>query len=98
MRKAFQIIFLIYSIASCSSDDVNVITENVSITNNETYVYDLGNFGDEDGVVISKQAEHYQISELIRNETIVYTYKPANGFSGFDNVKFEIITGSDGSS
>lgn len=98
MKKAFLILVLTLSIASCSSDDVEVVTENVSISNSETYTYDLGDFGDEDGARIAKQAEHYQISEINRNETIVYTYKPANGYSGSDKVTIEIITGSvDGS-
>ena len=87
-----------FSLFSCSNDDVNVTTENVTISNSETYQYNLGGFGDEEGVKISKQAEHYEISELNRSETIVYIYKPEEGFSGSDLVKIEIITGSDGSS
>jgi len=98
MKKTFLILALIFSFYSCSSDDVNVTTENVNISNLESYEYDLGGFGDEDGARISKQAEHYVISELKRNETIVYTYKPEQGFYGSDLVKIDIITGSDGSS
>ncbi len=98
MRKAYLIIVLVFSLFSCSSDDVNVSRENVNISNTESYEYDLGFFGTEDGARISKQAEHYQISELNRNESIIYTYKPADGFLGSDLVKIEIITGSDGSS
>lgn len=99
MKKIFLILVLTLSLHSCSSDDdVNVATENVNISKTETYEYDLGGFGDEDGARISKQAGHYQISELNRNETIVYTYKPMKGFLGSDLVRIEIITGSDGSS
>lgn len=99
MKKIFLISILTFSLISCSNDDdVNVTSENINISNTETYEYDLGGFGDEDGARISKQAEHYEISELNRNETIVYIYKPAEGFTGSDLVKIEIITGSDGSS
>ncbi len=98
MRNAFLIFVLTMCMVSCSGDDIDVTTENISLLNTETYEYDLGAFGIEDGARISKQAEHYEISELNRNETIVYTYKPANGFTGSDQVRIEIITGSDGAS
>ena len=98
MKNIFLVLVLSCSLFSCSSDDdVNVTTENVSISNSEIYEYDLGAFGDEDGARISKQAHHYEISELNRNAIIVYTYKPEEGFSGLDFVKIEITTGSDGS-
>ena len=99
MRSAFLILVLSFIFFSCSSDgDLDVITEKVTISNTETYEYDLGGFGDEDGAVISIQAKNFQISELIRKETIVYTYKSAEGFLGSDRVRIEIITGSDGAS
>lgn len=99
MKKIFLIIVLTFVVLSCSSDDdINITTENVNISNSEIYAYDLGGFGDEDSARISKQAEHYEISELSGNERIIYTYKAKEGFSGSDLVKIEIITGSDGSS
>ena len=99
MKKVSIILILSIILFSCSKDDdINVTTENISISNTETYEYDLGGFGDEDGARISKQAEHFEISELNRNETIIYTYKPEEGFIGSDLVKIDIITGSDGSS
>src|SRR5690554_4602418 len=99
MKKASIILILSIILFSCSKDDdINITTENISITNTETYEYDLGHFGIEEGARISKQAEHFEISELNRNETIVYTYKAEEGFVGSDLVKIEIITGSDGSS
>ena len=98
MKKVFLIMLLTFGAFSCSNDDdISVTTESVNISNSETYQYDLGGFGDEDGARISKQAGHYEISELNRNETIIYTYKAEEGFSGSDLVKIEIITGSDGS-
>lgn len=99
MKKVSLILILTIILFSCSKDDdINVATENVNISNNETYEYDLGGFGDEDGARISQQAEHFAVSELNRAETIVYKYKPEEGFVGADSVQIEIITGSDGSS
>tara|TARA_R100001369_G_scaffold75871_4_gene104945 strand:+ start:1238 stop:1585 length:348 start_codon:yes stop_codon:yes gene_type:complete len=99
MKKICLIVGLTIIFFSCSKDDdVNITKENISISNTEAYEYDLGGFGDEDGARISQQAEHHEISELNRNETIIYTYKPKENFLGSDLVKIEIITGSDGSS
>ena len=98
MKKVSLILLLTIILFSCrKDDDVTVITENITISNTETYKYDLGGFGDEDGARISKQAEHYEISGLTRKDNIVYTYKPKEGFIGSDLVKIEIKTGSDGS-
>lgn len=99
MKTINLILILTILLFSCSNDDdINVTTENITIANTETYEYDLGGFGDEDGARISKQAEHYELSQLNRNETIIYTYKPQEGYLGSDKVKIEIITGSDGAS
>lgn len=99
MKKASFVLILSIILFSCSKDDeVHVTTEHINISNTETYQYDLGQFGFEDGAIISKQAEHYELSELNRNETIIYTYKSQEGYLGSDKVKIEIITGSDGSS
>jgi hypothetical protein len=74
---------------------------NVSLKNTETYQYPTVG-GDEDGAMVSKQANHYSISEIRHNaETnwvAVYVYQPAAGFVGSDQAQIKIFTGSDGAS
>ncbi len=73
----------------------------VSLKNTETYQYPTVG-GDEDGAMVSKQANHYSISEIRRNaETswvAAYVYQPAAGFVGSDRAEIKIVTGSDGAS
>ena len=73
----------------------------VALKNTETYEYPTVS-GDEDGPRISKQADHYSISEIRRNaatnRVAVYVYQPAAGFIGADRAEIEIFTGSDGAS
>ena len=76
------------------------MTMSVSLKSNQTYQYDLGSFGDEEGAVITSQALHFQTSKIGRDVSgkIVYTYVPAVNYIGTDEV--EISTrrgGSDGS-
>ena len=58
--------------------------------------------GDEEGVAIVRQADHFEISEMVRNaETnweAVYRYKAKSGFRGVDFVEIQLSSGSDGAS
>lgn len=83
---------------SCSNDDdSNVTTKNITISNTKTYTYNLGvaGFVFFDGAKIGQQTEHFEISEVNRNETMIYTYKPEAGYLGKDFVRLEVITNSD---
>ena len=72
---------------------------NVSLKMNDTYQYDLGLLGDEEGVTISRQATHF-FSSLIERDIskgkITYKYQPVQGFIGSDEVELVSQKGSDG--
>jgi hypothetical protein len=107
MRKSSSIFIVFVLIATISCDNTtgpNLSTRYVtaSITSSETYEYETGTSGDEDGAYIKVQAEHFVTSEIVRNaETnwaAVYIYEPEPLFSGTDYVELELSTGSDGAS
>ena len=72
---------------------------NQTLKMNEPFQYDLGNFGDEEGATISKQATHFSVSFLENNFNtgkIVYHYKPDSNYAGTDVVIIRSARGSDG--
>lgn len=97
---------LTVSIQSCKTDPMPVsmgktITINLKV--NESYQYDLGGFGIEEGAGISTQAVHYLVSESSRDVSgntpnIIYRYKPSNNFVGSDQVILKSERGSNGAS
>ena len=44
----------------------------IVIKNSETYEYKTGIAGDEEGVIITKQSKHHEISEIIRGKETGY--------------------------
>lgn len=74
----------------------------VELRNSVIYEYKIGEFGDEEGARITKQAEHYTISEIVRNSSNrwqpVYRYKSEKDYVGTDYVEIETRRGSDGAS
>ena len=105
MNKVFIILTIIGFLCCCSNDDDNIKTKeieiNVIINNSNTYDYNFGRFGDEEGVEIQIQAAHFEISELGEFSSIgqvVYRYRPASGYVGNDYVEIIAERGSDGSS
>jgi len=88
----------------CSKEDIVIHspdTNTVTLSRNKTYHFDLGYFGDEEGVGISRQATHYIVSKPDRDKTIRkigYTYTPALNFSGTDEVELKSMRGSEGAS
>lgn len=112
MNKLFCTLTLLIGLAtlfsSCKKDsdgpgcDLPVPNEiNVKISANETYLFDLGIFGDEEGASISNQATHHSVS-IVERETntgkVVYKYTPASNFVGTDEVQIKSERGSDGAS
>ena len=87
-----------------SSTDPEIERESLTVTikNSEIYTYNTGIGGDEEGATISRQANHFEVSDIIRNaDTMwqaVYTYKAKSGFSGVDYVELKLSRGSDGAS
>jgi hypothetical protein len=66
---------------------------NVTLKNTESYSRTFVS-GDEEGAIILYQAQHYEKSELVRDEStnmsVEYHYKPAIDFVGTDSVGLEI--------
>ena len=103
--KNISLISLLFCIgilffSACKKAPVyETITKNLKV--NESYEYNLGSFGDEEGAGISKQAQHFSISEIdytqINSSVIIYKFKPALNFEGVDEVQLKSSRGSDGS-
>lgn len=100
----FIIALFIALITSCKKDEFSVDKDTIHVTikNSDTYTYNTGIGGDEDGAKIIKQARNHQISELRRNEKtnwiVFYDYKPKANFTGIDYIEIETYEGSDGAS
>lgn len=104
MRKIFFIIMMGLSLGcllfSCSKEEeAPVQTIDVSLNVNQTYTYALGNFGDEEGAIISTEAMHFSQSHLERvaaTGAMLYHYLPAINFAGTDEVTIKSMRGTDG--
>ena len=72
----------------------------VDLKKTKGYCHDFEISGDEEGVTIIKQAEHYRESQLYRDSTTnwseVYCYKPDTNYIGYDEVIFLTCTGGSG--
>jgi len=83
----------------CILPGQNVTVKNITLNVNDTYSYELGIFGYEDGAGIEQQAKHFAVSETDRKyDTVVYHYQPAPGYIGEDTVILKSSRGSNGSS
>jgi len=106
MRKIGFALFLmsVFGVGCIGLTDADFGNEHISVSLNSTelYEYRTGIGGDEEGASILRQANHYEVSEIVRNEETmweaVYIYKPKTGFSGKDYVELKLSTGSDGAS
>ncbi|MEM9325866.1 MAG: hypothetical protein AAGA85_09425 [Bacteroidota bacterium] len=90
-------------VISCNDEpQVAQLTFPVELQKNERYTYNTEIGGDEEGVSIVTQANHFEISEIIRDQSTgfvaVYEYQPAVDFVGSDWVELRLETGSDGMS
>jgi hypothetical protein len=83
----------------CPGPGINNYTYKTVVLNaNESYNYDLGSFGDEEGVVVHQQAKHYTTSAIERTGNVVYHYQPAQDFTGTDSVVLKSVRGSNSGS
>ena len=104
IKKIILSLLCIWFLCSCSNDDGNnneIKTENSTISNSDTYTYNLGSFGFEEGANFQKQAKNFEISELVRTglkSEIIYKYKAKVNFIGTDYVEIWAGRGSDGAS
>lgn len=78
----------------------SLVTIQVNMKANQTYQYDLGYFGDEEGAIMVRQGSHFRTSKLERldYEKIRYTYIPLPDYTGTDEIELRAGRGSDGAS
>ena len=95
---------LLIVLHSCKKEDTNPDTGtivSVTIKANQSYSYNLGSFGDEEGASINRHPMHYQVSSLERTliwGQIYYRYQPALNYTGTDEVVIRSERGSNGAS
>ena len=67
----FIITIFVALITSCRKDEFPIDKDTIQVTikNSDTYTYNTGIGGDEDGAKIIRQAKNHQKSELRRSET-----------------------------
>jgi hypothetical protein len=108
MNKIFSFFVALFSLVvltqSCKKNTA-VNSTNQTITQtlkvNQSYQFDLGSFGDEEGASISRQASNFSTSMIDRENNsgeIIYKYVPAINFIGTDEVEIKSARGSDGAS
>ncbi len=108
MKKTFVYLTILISVItlnlSCKKDNtIEPVTQtiNATIKINQSYQFDLGNFGDEEGAFISKQAINFSSSSVDREVNtgkVIYKYVPKINFVGTDEVEIKSARGSDGAS
>jgi len=108
MKRNVLYLFILFGVLTlcmgCSKEEPGISPANeitITLGRNETYRYDLGLFGDEEGARITTQASHFLVSELnsdINSSNIRYTYTPTDDFTGTDVVVLKSMRGSDGAS
>ncbi len=99
----FGFMTLIQSCKKSPANKEDIQTINVALKANQSYQFDLGGFGIEEGAGISKQATHFLISTATRDTSgntpnIIYSYLPAKDFVGTDEVELKSARGSNGAS
>ena len=95
----FGLTFLIQSCKKDSLPEPKTQTINQILSANQSYQFDLGSFGDEEGASISKQATNFYISSVnkdINTGKAIYKYVPATNFIGTDEVEIKSARGSNG--
>jgi len=92
---------LFFAVGCKKDNDKKGSETNVTLKNTESYSRTFV-LGDEEGATISIQAQNYETSELVRDEStnmnVEYRYKPTSGFVGNDYVSLEIYYNKTGES
>lgn len=84
-------VLMLALLQSCTKQPLVVYkTMNVSLKQNETFQFDLGNV---QSVEITKQASHFQTSQLQYSNPEVYTYIPSKDYAGTDDAELTIGKG-----
>lgn len=103
MKQGILFLTLLFTFVSCTKDEEpikNYDSIDIELSKNELFTYDTKNSGDEEGGKIIEQAQHFMISEIVRDSVfrLVYRYQPKEDYVGEDNVQIELSSGSDGAS
>ncbi|MFD2517704.1 hypothetical protein [Salinimicrobium flavum] len=104
MKKVMLFLTFTGVLVSCSNDEnpeAKTIVEEVTISNTETFNYNLGYFGVEEGATVQKHPENADLSEIIHDVVpgdFIYQYKAQANFQGKDYVEIWTGRGSDGAS
>lgn len=98
MKKILISLSMASFLSACNEPTETYRSMTVELTKNEVYVYDTKNSGDEEGGAIVSQAQHFAVSDLSRDPSfaLVYTYQPAQDYTGSDEVQIRLDSGSDG--
>ncbi len=85
---------------NCEREDTKTTELDVTLNNTGTYQLSLGSFGDEEGCLITEDAQHASSSKILGEpwETRIYEYIPDSGYVGSDKVVIKTERGSDGAS
>lgn len=101
LKLSLLLIFVSF-LWNCDKKEIanSIVDINVTIKNIENYDLDLMISGDEEGATIKTQAQNFEMSELVRDEStnwsVVYKYKPFANYTGTDYVEIETCTGGEG--
>jgi hypothetical protein len=82
---------LLCYLPSCKKSKNDPTPLQATIRQNSSYQHNFGLIGIEDGMSITRPAEHARTSTLVRNTStgeLIYTYIPVAGFVGTDHVVF----------
>lgn len=108
--RLISFLLLIFMISACDltgSNNEPKVSEKfdvheIELTINESYVHNLGSFGDEEYATILRDPEFAEQNELVYPPedpfTLNYLYTPEENFTGKDYVIIESKRGSDGQS
>ena len=104
-----QIIFLIFSsfiaLTSCKKETSTLINQpkhliDTTIILTDTFDYNFGSFGDEEGISIISYPKNSKSCELLNkpSEERILRYIPQDNFLGIDSMMVKTMKGSDGAS
>ena len=81
-------------LVSCSKDKSVIPVKSFEVAVGDTLRADMGNFGDEQGMIIEQQAAYARLSRLTRTDGIKITYEfsAIEGYTGSDQVLLKRIS------
>lgn len=91
----FSLSMLVFSCTKATDNNTNNTNQQTttpSIKKNQSFQYNFGVIGIEDGISISQQARNFNISSLSRDNTgkMIYNYKPSLNYVGTDEVEITL--------